>query len=313
MSEAAAEDLPLPARRDKPVTLLHALEYGLLRVLFFVFRLIGVDAASALAGGFMRVVGPLLPVNRRADDNLRMIYPEMSPAERRRIAAGVWENLGRTAAEMAHLDKFRPGEENGRVDVACAEHVRAVVRSGSPAIFVSGHFANWEIMAILLHRWGAKPAVIYRAANNPLVDEFVIRTRAAVMGRLQIPKGKRGGRALIEALRDGRSPALLVDQKLNDGIAAPFMGRDAMTAPAAARLSLKFGAPILAGRIERLKGAHFRVIVDPPIAFTPTGETAEDVRALTTLINQRLESYVRARPEQWLWLHRRWPKSVHVA
>jgi len=309
MSEAAAENIPLPEPRDRPVTPAHVLEYGLLRALFFFFRLAGIDVASAIAGAFTRTLGPLLPVNRRADANLRMIYPQMSASERRRIAAGVWENLGRTVAEMAHLDKFRPGEEGGRVEVIGSDHIRHVATTGAPGIFVSGHFANWEIMAILLHRWGVKTAVIYRAANNPLVDEFVIRTRAAVMGRLQIPKGKRGGRLLIEALREGKSLALLADQKLNDGIAVPFMGREAMTAPAAARLSLKFGVPIFPGRIERLKGAHFKITVEPPIAFTQTGDAAEDVRALTALINERLESYVRAGPDQWLWLHRRWPKT----
>lgn len=309
MSETAADEIPLPERRNRPVTLAHALEYGLVRALFCLFRLVGVDMASAMAGGVTRAIGPLLPVSRRADDNLRMIYPQMDAAERRKIVAGVWENLGRTVAEMAHLDKFRPGEDGGRVEVVGGEHILNAVRQGAPGIFVSGHFANWEIMAILLHRLGARPAVIYRAANNPLVDEFIIRTRAAAMGRLQIPKGKRGGRALIQALRDGKSPALLVDQKLSDGIEVPFMGRPAMTAPAAARLSLKFSVRIFPGRIERLEGARFRITVEPPIEFAPTGDPAEDVRALTVLINERIESYVRARPEQWLWLHRRWPKD----
>lgn len=309
MSEAALDDIPLPERRDKPVTPAHALEYGLVRALFFFFRLVGIDAASAISGAFTRTVGPLLPISRRAEDNLGAVYPEMSAAERRRIAAGVWENLGRTVAEMAHLDKFRPGEPGGRVEVVGAEQIRGIAETGAPGIFVSGHFANWEIMAILLHRFGVRTAVIYRAANNPLVDEFIIRTRAAVMGRLQIPKGKRGGRALIETLREGKSLAMLVDQKLNDGISVPFMGREAMTAPAAARLSLKFGAPIFPGRIERLKGAHFRITVEPPIDFAPAGDIAADVRALTILVNERIESYVRARPEQWLWLHRRWPKA----
>ncbi|MEZ5982098.1 MAG: lysophospholipid acyltransferase family protein [Parvularculaceae bacterium] len=311
MSDAALEDdldTPLPERRaNRPITLTGRMEYAAARGLFAFFHLIGIDAASALAGGFTRFVGPLLgSVSKRADDNLRAVYPEWTSAERRRIIAKVWENLGRTTAEFAFLDKFDTREANGRVEIVGAEKIKSLAESGRPAIFVSGHFANWELMAITLHQAGVKTAVVYRAANNPLIDELIINMRAEVMSRVLIPKGKRGGRALIDALKQGRSIAMLVDQKLNDGISVPFLGRDAMTAPAAARLALKFNTPVIQTSIERLKGAHFRMTVHEPIAFTPTGDVTEDVRQLTILINEALERDIRARPEQWLWLHRRW-------
>ena len=305
-------ETPLPARRsNRPVTALHVVEYGLLQGLLALFRLIGVDAASALAGGFMRHVGPLIgPISRRADENLMAAFPELSKHERARIIAGVWENLGRTTAEFAHLGAFDFFGEDGRAELVGAERLNKLADGAGPAIFVSGHFANWELMAIGLHQAGVKTAVVYRAANNPLVDEMIIKARARVMSRVQIPKGKRGGRGLIEALKEGRSPAMLVDQKLNDGISVPFMGREAMTAPAAARLALKFSVPVIPTSVERLKGARFRMTVNEPIDFTASGETAEDVRRLTILINQSLERDIRARPEQWLWLHRRWPSSA---
>ncbi|MEQ1929964.1 MAG: lauroyl acyltransferase [Parvularculaceae bacterium] len=309
MSDAAVDETPLPERRNRPVTIAHRLEYALARMLVGFFRIVGIDAASAIASAFTRSVGPLLAISKRADDNLKAVYPEMTAGERRRIVAGVWDNLGRTAAEMAHLDKFRPGEAGGRVEVIGDERLRRTIEAGRPAIFVSGHFANWEIMPITIHRAGIRLASVYRAANNPLIDEFIIKARALVMGRCQIPKGKRGGRALIEALKDGRSLGMLVDQKLNDGISAPFLGREAMTAPAAARLALKYGAPIYPGWVERLGGAHFRMTIDSPIQFAPSGDATADVRELTILINRRIETYVRARPDQWLWLHRRWPKA----
>ena len=138
---------------------------------------------------------------------------------------------------------------------------------------------------------------------------MIIKLRGAVMSRRQIPKGKRGARDLIETLKDGRSLAMLVDQKLNDGISAPFLGKEAMTAPTPARLSLKFDAPILPVSVERLGGAHFRVAIRPQIEFTPTGDTADDVLGLTTRINEVIEQDVRERPGEWLWLHRRWPKE----
>ncbi len=314
MVEAAADvdDAPLPERRSNwPVTIVHRVEYGFALLLIGVFRLLGVDAASFVAGRFTRAVGPIFtPISRRADENLKRAFPEWSDERRRRVVAGVWENLGRTAAEFAHLRQFRPFELGGRVDVDGADRFDAIVKAGEPVIFVSGHFANWEIMPLTIHRAGVPYGFVYRAANNPLIDGLIIRMRAAVMSRLQIPKGKRGGRALIDALKSGKSLAMLVDQKLNDGIAAPFMGREAMTAPAAARLSLKFGASVVPISIARIKGAHFRMTVHPPIAFEPTDDSGADVLALTILVNQALERDIRARPEQWLWLHRRWGKDA---
>lgn len=301
-------ETPLPARRsNRPVTPLHVIEYGLLQALFALFRLIGVDASSALAGKYLRAVGPLIgPVSKRADDNLKAVFPEMPKRQRAQIIAGVWENLGRTTAEFAHLDKFHVNAADKRIELAGIEELRAIAREGRQVIFVSGHFANWELMAIALHQAGVKTALVYRAANNPLVDEMIIKARGRVMSRVQIPKGKRGGRDLIDALKDERSLALLVDQKLNDGISVPFLGRAAMTAPAAARLSLKFNLPIITGSVERLGGAHFRLTMHEPIDFTPSGDIAEDIRALTILVNEQIECDIRARPEQWLWLHRRW-------
>lgn len=299
---------PLPARRsNRPVTALHVIEYGLMRGMFGFFRLIGLDASSALAGGFMRTIGPLIaPISRRGDENLKAVFPEMTKSERGRILKGVWENLGRTVAEFAHLDKFDIHADDGRIALCAPDVVRDYVEGGKPAIFASGHFANWELPAIALRQAGLEAAIVYRAANNPLIDEMIIKTRARVMSRLQVPKGKYSAWQVMDALRRGHSLAILVDQKLNEGIVVPFMGMDAKTAPAAARLSLKFGLPIITASVQRLNGARFRMTVDPPIDYTPTGDIAADTRALTILVNQRIESCIRARPDQWLWLHRRW-------
>ena len=312
--ETAAPDqngVALPERRsNRPITLMHRLEYGLVLGLVGFFRLVGLDAASTIAGGFMGAVGPRLrSLSKRAEDNLRAAFPDWTDAQIRAATKQVWTNLGRIGAEFAHLEKFRPFAEGGRVTVIGAERLHAVAAGDKPVILVSGHFANWEIMSIVFHHAGLSYGVVYRAANNPLVDELIINKRGAVMSRRQIPKGKRGGRALMENLKAGRSLAMLVDQKLNDGLSVPFMGREAMTAPAAARLALKFSLPIIPVSIERKGGARFHVTVHEPLDFAPGGDTGEDVYALTKAINEKLEDFIRARPGEWLWLHRRWPKE----
>jgi len=297
-----------PPPRAARVTLAHRFEAGLVAAASALFRVLGVERASAAGGWIARMAGPQLRgLSRRAARNLKAAYPEKSDDEIAAIVADVWENLGRTAAEFSHLDAFRPFESGGRVEVEGLAHIEAVRDSGAPAVFVSGHFANWEIMSIVLHRCGIDYCVVYRAANNPLVDAQVIRWRTGVMSLNQAPKGKDGAKRILAAMKAGQSLAMLVDQKMNDGVAAPFFGRDAMTAPAAARMALKFSAPVIPLSVERLRGPTFRFRAHRPIAFAATGEASADVLALTTRINQFLEREITARPGQWLWLHNRWP------
>lgn len=312
MSEIDDIALPEP-RSNRPVTLAHRAEFAVALALGAFFKLIGVDTASAIAGRFTRIAGPMIgPITRRARVNLKIAFPDMPPANADAIIRDVWENLGRTTAEFAHLEKFDPDAAVTRVEIIGRDKLEAIAKGERPAIFVSGHFANWEVMSIVLHALGVDYGVIYRAANNPLIDGLIIRTRARIMSRRQIPKGKRGGRDMIEALKSGASLAMLVDQKLNTGgVPSPFFGKPAMTAPAAARLTLKYGAPVIPIEIERLNGARFRVTAHEPIPFTPSGDINADTQKLTDLINLELEKMIRARPGQWLWLHRRWGKEEY--
>ena len=312
MAETVAGDeppAPLPERRaDRKITVAHRVQYALARGVLKGSRALGVDRASAVGGWFAKTIGPFFPETRRADENLRAVFPDWGPGRRRRTIRRVWENLGRTAAEFAHLDAFDPSRPDGRLHVIGAEHFLQAVKKG-PALFVSGHFANWEVMMILLQYSGIDFAILYRAANNPLVDELIIKTRAKTMSRLQTPKGPAGGRAMIEMMARGVSVAMLVDQKQNAGVTAPFLGLAAKTATTAARLALRFNTPIVAASVERLEGAHFRVRVREPIRPEPTGDFSADIMTITTKINDAIGDEIAARPEQWLWLHRRWPRQ----
>ncbi len=304
-------EIKLPERRsNRPITLAYRFEYILIRGLFAAFQPLGIERASAIAGGFTRRVGPLLRgISRRAEENLRLAFPDWDEEKISRTTREVWENLGRTAAEFAFLKKLKPFQDGGRVEVTGEKKLREIAAGAGPVIFVSGHFANWEVLSIVAHSAGIDLAVVYRAANNPLVDELIIKRRAEVTTRWQIPKDKRGARALVETLKGGRSIAMLVDQKLNEGISVPFLGREAMTAQAAARLSLRFNAPVIPASVERKDGVQFHASMGEPIDFTPSGNMTKDVKDLTIRINQALERDIRARPGQWLWLHRRWPKK----
>ncbi len=316
MTDAGNNEIALPeARCNRPVTLAHRAEFAMAAALGFFFRLVGVDAASFIAGKFTRAAGPLiLPITNRARTNLAIAFPDWPRDKVETTIRDVWENLGRTTAEFAHLAKFAPDTDNPRMKIVGREKIEVIAKGDNPVIFVSGHFANWEVGSIVLHALGVDYGVIYRAANNPLIDGLIIKERARVMSRRQIPKGKRGGRDMIGALKAGASLAMLVDQKLTSGgIPSPFFGKEAMTAPAAARLALKYRAPVIPIEIERLKGARFRVTAHDAIAFTPSEDINADTQRLTDAINLEIEKLIRQRPGQWLWLHRRWPKEVYIA
>jgi len=288
----------------------HALEAAAAGVFYWSFWLLPVDAASGLGGWIGRTIGPRLRASARAERNLTRAFPEMTAAEIAPIVCGMWENLGRTAGEYPHLGKFKISKPGGpadpRIEIAGGEHIEHVRAGGKAAIFVSGHFANWELPAISISQHDVPLDIVYREASNKLTGWLYRRRDANVSGNL-IPKGAAGARQMLKSLQAGRHLGIMADQKMNDGIAVPFFGRDAMTAPALAQLALKYDCPVVPVRIERTKGARFRISFLAPIEFAPTGERNHDTLAFMTKINEQLETWIRNNPAQWLWLHNRWP------
>lgn len=274
-------------------------------LLYGLFRLLPVDVGSGLSGWGCRLIGPLLPLSKIGRENLSKAFPDMSAQRIEQILADVWENLGRVAAEFPHIHWLI----NNRVDVENVEYCRALKDDGKPGIFISAHFGNWELAGAQGCHEGIPMILVYRAANNPWVERLYQKGRSASATGGQIAKGSQGGRQALDALRKGGHLGMLVDQKMNDGLAVPFFGRDAMTAPAVARMALKYRCPVVPARVQRLKGARFRITFFPPLPLPQSGNTQADTLELMSTINATVESWVRDNPGQWLWLHRRWPKE----
>jgi Kdo2-lipid IVA lauroyltransferase/acyltransferase len=272
---------------------------------FGAFALLPPDWASALGGAIGRLIGPHLGISNRARYNIRRAFPELSESDVAHVVARMWDNLGRVAAEYPHLRNIRVFEPGGRVETHGFEHIDRAVAAGRRMIIFSGHIANWEIGMLAAVQYGMSVAQIYRAANNPLVDRMITRFRGDA-GEL-IPKGAVAARRAIATLRRGAHLTMLADQKMNDGIPVPFFGRPAMTASALAALALRFDCDVLPARVERLDGAHFRLPVFPALPLPRTGDSHADAAALMAQVNAILERWIRDRPEQWFWVHRRWP------
>jgi len=285
-----------------PKKISHVAEAAALWLLFTFLRLLPLDAASAVGGWLARLVGPLLPAHRTAQKNLAMAFPGLPEKEKAHILNDMWDHLGRVVAELPHL----PGNV-----LATRIHIlggKYVPRLGETAFYFSGHIGNWELLPTVSAIQGTPITAVYREANNPLVDTMITRLRAS-RSRNMVPKGARGAVKMVRAIKNREAIALLVDQKMNDGIAVPFFGRDAMTAPAIAELALRYDIPIVPARCMRTKGAHFEATIYPALTIEKTGDHARDVLALMTEINAMLERWIRETPAQWFWVHQRWPKA----
>jgi KDO2-lipid IV(A) lauroyltransferase len=268
-------------------------------------------AASNFGGWLARSCGPWLPISRVADSNLRPALPELDAAGRARVIRGVWDNLGRNVAELPHLANFRQTDTGPGWEVEGTANIAQLRASGASALFFSGHFGNWELILPIAAALGLHASGFYRAASNVAVDRLIqsLRQRALAPGMTMFPKGAQGARSALLHLQGGGSLGLLIDQKMNDGIAVRFFGRDAMTAPALAQFALRFDVPIMPVHVVRLGPARFRMVCDPPLDVVRTGDKTADIHAITLAVNQTLERWIRADPSSWLWLHRRWPKS----
>jgi len=304
----------LPGERENKVSFVQDLNWRLeavaFKALFAFLRALGVEGASGFGGKLLRGLGPLTGTHKTVTRNLRIAFPNMDPAERDRLAVDQWEQTGRTFAELAVMDRLTP--ESGRIDIVGLERLHAVRDSGKPVVLISGHLANFEVMAAVIMAAGVPCQVTYRAANNPYVDALIRQSRERYGIKLFAPKGN-GTRELMAGMKRGESIALLVDQKYNQGPEVEFFGQPVNASPGAARLALKFGTVMQPLSVTRLPGVRFRVTAHEPIAVPDTGDKAADVLAGIQAVNRFVEDRVREHPVDWFWVHKRWPAAVYAA
>jgi KDO2-lipid IV(A) lauroyltransferase len=268
------------------------------------------EPASNLGGWLGRRLGPLLPAHRVARRNLELALPELDRAGQERVLRGMWDNLGRTAAEYPHLAAI-VDPDSGRLEFDGREHIRDMESGRAGGIAWSGHLANFEVMAVAAAQLAANGcATVVRVPNNPYVAAQLERRRA-VAGGVRVPKGRDAGRLMLKTLRARGVVAILLDQRMSDGIPAPLFGREAMTPPAAAMMAIRLNVPLIPVRLERLGPARFRMSCAPPMPIPTEGRMHDRILALTTACNERLETWIRAKPEDWLWAHRRWRRDLY--
>jgi KDO2-lipid IV(A) lauroyltransferase len=287
-----------------PLRFRHRLEYVLVRGLAFVVLCLDVRGAARLGRALGRLLGTIDLRHRRvAVENIRAAYGgSVGAEEAERLAMKVYETLGTTMAETVHGPRLLRGRAaRRRLPAEGAEGLRAAA-AGGPVVLLSGHLGNWEFLVPAARLAGFDLVPVARPLDNPLLDGWVERVRAG-MGNRPLPK--RGAlRTLVRAVRDGRSIGLLVDQNAGRrGSLSTFFGRPCSTQSAGIALARRMRIPWAIVSLERRRpGTHRFVVGAPHFVEDDDGAEKEAIHEMNRLLEER----VRRRPQDWLWLHRRW-------
>lgn len=305
----------MPGDGDRRPGLRQDLAWRLEAFAFAVFigfmRLLGVELASDLGGWLLRRLGPRTGTHRTVARNLRIAFPDMGDAEREALARDSWEQTGRTFAETAVMDQLTP--TSGRIEIVGLDRLHQIRDSGQPVVFVSGHLANFELMASVILDSGVPCQITYRAANNPYVDAQIRKARARYGVKLFAPKGGDGARELLDGMARGESVALMNDQKFSEGPEVVFFGQPVNAAPGPSRLALRFDTVLQPMSVVRLPGVRFRVTAHEPIVLDKTGDRQADIAGGVQAVTSFVEDRVREHPVDWFWVHKRWPDRVYAS
>lgn len=270
---------------------------------------LGLERASRWGAAIVPPVASLTSSWKTALRNIRMCFPGESDAWHRDVRKECFRELGRLSGEFPHMDKFLEKFRSGDLVFEGRERIEAT--RGKGAVFIGGHFTNWEVTSLCLAQADPDCHFTYRPANNPIIDKYIVDTRAAFGLRLQAAKGEEGGMGLLRSLKKGRSVALMNDQKYNRGLPVPLFGYECMTADGPTRLALRFEVPLIPLSGRRIEGTKFQVRVHDPIPLDyANADAPQTVYDGVKRINEFMEARIREAPEQWFWAHRRWPKEA---
>ena len=219
----------------------------------------------------------------------------------------MWSNIGRTLAEYVFLKDFKFNKTNfNHIEINGTIYLDQIKKSGEPVIFYSGHFANFELMAMELDKFGIKCAAIYRPLNNFFLNPLMEYLRMKYICPNQIPKGRIGMREIITKIKNGYSIALMVDQRVGEGPRIPFFSLPAQTTTIPAQLALKFNCKMVPISLKRKDDINFEMTVHEPYRIEKSGNNDQDTLDITLKIKKILEKMIIKNPTQWLWSHNRW-------
>ncbi len=271
-------------------------------IFFFFFKTLGLTLSSAIGGKIFEIIGPMFRSKDLIRSNIKKAIPNINLEDLNRMTKLMWNNYGRIFAEYMFIKDFRTGRLNSKITLEGQEILEEIKKLNKQVIFISGHFSNFELMAMHLEKTGLKLAAIYRPLNNIFLNKIMEKIRIKYICRNQIKKGIGGMKKLINLKKHNFSTAIMIDQRVTEGIKSNFFNVEASTTTIPAQLIKKFKIPVVPIFIERINDTNFKITINKPINFT----NEMSIKNITDKLNQVLEQMVIKKPEQWIWSHNRW-------
>ncbi len=277
-------------------------EFIFIGVLLLIFKLIGYRSASNLGGLIVGMIGPLFRSKKNISSNIKKAFPEIEEKKINLIIKDMWRNYGRILADYVSIKNFRESKLNRYLEVEGNEIFEEIKKKNEQVVFISGHFNNFELMAMEIEKSNINVAAIYRPLNNLFLNKIMEKIRKKYICKHQIKKGISGTREIIRLYKKGFSIALMIDQRVSEGIKLSFFGQPAFTTTIPAQLVKKFNCRIVPIYIERIDKFYYKMKINRPIKF----EKDQSIENISTILNQELENMILKKPSQWIWSHNRW-------
>jgi len=278
------------------------IEFILIIILFFIFKILGYKNATNLGEIIGKKFGPLFRSNYKIKKNLENSKIGNSEKDRKIIIDNMWGNYGRIFAEYMYIKKYRKNNLSNNIEIIGQNILEEIKNNNKPVIFISGHFNNFELMAMHIEKSGVDLAAIYRPLNNKFLNPLMEKIRIKYICKKQIKKGISGTKEILKHFKEGTSIALMIDQRVSEGISCNFFNNKALTTTIPAQFVKKFNCRVVPIYIERKNKYQFRLEINKPLEFLNN----ETIETITSNLNEILENMVKRNPDQWIWTHDRW-------
>ena len=281
----------------------YLIEFIIIIILFIIIKLVGLKISRSIFSFIFKNIGPLFRSKKILYHNLSLALPNIETSKKKKIIDKMWENYGKIFSEYMYIKKFRENSEfQKKIIIENQDELEKIKSQKKPVIFISGHFNNFELMAMHLEKSNINLAAVYRPLNNKFLNPIMERIREKYICKKQIRKGISGTKELLREFKNGTSIALMIDQRVSEGIKSVFFEKEALTTTIPAQFIKKFGANVVPIYIERLIDDTFKLKIYESIKFSDD----ETVNNITKELNKILEKMIITNPDQWIWTHNRW-------
>ena len=278
------------------------LQFIIILIFFMIFKILGQKNASNFSAKILSIIGPIFRSKKIIESNIVRAIPDINSNDIKIIINNMWINYGRILSEYVFIKDFRQSKLKDNIKIEGHEILEKIKRENKPVIFVSGHFNNFELMAMHIESSGINLAAIYRPLNNKFLNLIMEKIRKKYICRNQIKKGISGTRQLLSFFKNGSSIALMIDQRVSEGIKSKLFKHEAFTTTIPAQFVKKFNCKIVPIYIERIHDINFKLTIHNPLEFSEN----DSIDSITSDLNELLEKMILKNPEQWIWSHNRW-------